>query len=87
MGLGRLNSITMSTEAQAQSTGQNVEVESIWLTKPSIKPIVLAAALACAVIGLFGFRPLLYAAVVVVAITTVAWITDSRNESDELPLS
>lgn len=77
----------MSTEAQTQSPDRTIEVETIWLPKPSVKPIVLAAALALALIGLFGFRPLLFAAALVAVVTTIAWIADSRDESDELPLS
>ncbi len=70
-------------------TGQatSTEVDSIWLTKPSIKPIVLAVSLTLALIGLFGFRPLMYVAILAAVITTIAWISDSREESDELPLS
>lgn len=63
------------------------EVESIWLPKPSVKPIVLAAAFTLALIGLFGFRPLMYAAILVAVVTVLAWIGESRSESDELPLT
>jgi hypothetical protein len=61
--------------------------ESIWLTRPSVKPIVLAAALMLSIVGLFAFRPLMFAAILVVLVTAIAWINDSREESDELPLN
>lgn len=64
-----------------------IEVDSIWLTKPSIKPIILAASFMLMLIGLYGFRPLMYIAIVVALITVIAWIGDSRSESDELPLA
>lgn len=64
----------------------NPEVDSIWLTRPSVKPIVLAVAFMLTLIGLFGFRPLMIVGIVLVVATTIAWITDSRDESDELPL-
>jgi hypothetical protein len=67
--------------------GDAPEIETIWLTKPSIKPIVLAASLMLAMVGLFGFRPLMFAAILVAVITMISWITESRHESDELPLS
>jgi hypothetical protein len=66
---------------------QTPEVDSIWLTRPSVKPIVLAVSLMITLIGLFAFRPVMWIGLVAVVITTVAWIGDSREESDELPLS
>jgi hypothetical protein len=63
------------------------EVDSIWLTRPSIKPIVLAVAFLLTLIGLFAFRPLMFAGLVTIAWVSIAWIGDSRVESDELPLS
>jgi hypothetical protein len=71
----------------ASGAAEGSQIESIWLTKPSIKPIVLAASLMFALVGLFGFRPLMFAAIVVAVITTLSWIAESRRESDELPLS
>lgn len=74
-------------DTQKSGAPEAIEVDSIWLTKPSIKPIVLAWAFMLGLIGLFGFRPLMYAMIVVALITIIAWISDSREESDELPLS
>lgn len=64
----------------------NPEVDSIWLTRPSVKPIVLAVAFMLTLIGLFGWRPLMIFGIVLAVATTIAWISDSREESDELPL-
>lgn len=63
------------------------EVDSIWLTRPSVKPIVLAVAFLLTLIGLFAFRPLMFAGLIAIAWVSIAWIGDSRVESDELPLS
>lgn len=63
------------------------EVDSIWLTRPSIKPIVLAVSFLITLIGLFAFRPLMFIGLVAVIAVSIAWIGDSREESDELPLS
>ncbi len=79
----------MSNEYIDETTGGRApatEVDSIWLTKPSIKPVVLAAAIMLALIGLFAFRPLMYVALATVVIVSIAWIGESRDESDELPL-
>ena len=62
------------------------EVDSIWLTRPSIKPIVLAVSFLVTLIGLFAFRPVMFIGLVAVIAVTIAWIGDSRDESDELPL-
>lgn len=64
----------------------NPEVDSIWLTRPSVKPLVLAVAFTLTLIGLFGWRPLMIFGIVLALGVTIAWITDSRDESDELPL-
>lgn len=66
---------------------QPTEIESIWLTKPSIKPIVLAVAMLITLIGLFAFRPLMIIGLIALLITLIAWIGESRSESDELPLT
>lgn len=66
---------------------KSAEVDSIWLTRPSVKPVVLAVAFLLTLIGLFAFRPLMFAGLVTIAWVSIAWIGDSRVESDELPLS
>jgi hypothetical protein len=76
-----------ATGTGQSQNGQNPEVDSIWLTKPSFKPILLAASFLLAFIGLFAFRPLMYVAIVAILWISIAWISESREESDELPLS
>lgn len=78
----------MSTET-IDTTGQTTttQVESIWLTRGSNKPIWLAVTLLCALIGLFAFWPLLVASVVAIALIAGSWVSEARGESDELPLS
>jgi hypothetical protein len=63
------------------------EIESIWLTRTSIKPLWLAISIGVAFIGLFSFWPLMVAGAVSVVLITISWIGDSRTESDELPLT
>ncbi len=69
------------------STANKPEVDSIWLTPGSVKPIFLAVSILLALVGLFAFRPLMIAALVAAAWISIAWISESREESDELPLS
>ncbi|MFY9265042.1 MAG: hypothetical protein WAO61_06415 [Solirubrobacterales bacterium] len=74
----------MSTESTAKATGRP-QVDPIWLTRTSVKPIWLALTLALALIGLFAFWPLLVGAGIASALITLSWISESRAESDELP--
>lgn len=73
----------MSDETSKPS---NPEVDSIWLTPGSVKPILLAAAILFSLVGLFAFRPLMIASLVAIVWIGIAWINESREESDELPL-
>lgn len=68
------------------TTPKNPEVDSIWLTPGSVKPILLAAAFLFTLVGLFAFRPLMIASLVAIVWIGIAWINESREESDELPL-
>ena len=70
-------------------TGQapQTEVDSIWLTKTSVKPFWLAVSFMLALCGLFAFRPLMYGAIIAVVWISIAWVLEGRDESDELPLS
>lgn len=63
------------------------EIESIWLTVTSVKPLWLAISIGLALIGLFSFWPLMVGAAIAVVWITISWITESREESDELPLT
>jgi hypothetical protein len=69
-------------------TGKPVqpEVESIWLTVTSVKPLWLAVSIGLMFIGLFSFWPLMVGAAIAVVAITISWITESQEESDELPL-
>ncbi|MGB0873071.1 MAG: hypothetical protein ACPGWS_04750 [Solirubrobacterales bacterium] len=69
------------------SAANRPEVDSIWLTPGSVKPIFLAASILLVLVGLFAFRPLMIAALVAAAWISIAWIGESREESDELPLN
>lgn len=75
------------TSAATGTDGDRPEIESIWLTTPSIKPLLLAIAVLLVLVGLFAFRPLMYAALLAVAWLKISWLNDARRESDELPLS
>lgn len=77
-----MSSETIDTTAAVPAT----QVESIWLTRGSNKPIWLAVALLCTLIGLFAFWPLLIAAGVAVLMIAFSWVSEARHESDELPL-
>lgn len=79
----------MSTEFIDEKSGaaKNPEVDSIWLTPGSVKPLLLAAAILFTLVGLFAFRPLMIASLVAIVWIGLAWIGESREESDELPLS
>jgi hypothetical protein len=66
---------------------KNPEIDSIWLTRSSVKPAILAVASMCTLIGLWAWRPLMFAGLVVVLVVTLAWVGESRSDSDELPLS
>ncbi|MGH2907464.1 MAG: hypothetical protein ACRDKI_11955 [Solirubrobacterales bacterium] len=63
------------------------EVESIWLTRTSVKPVWLAVAIACTLLGLFSFWPLMVGGAVAAVVIALAWLSESREESDELPLT
>jgi hypothetical protein len=66
---------------------ETTEVDSIWLTTPSIKPLLLAVAILVTLIGLFALRFVMIIGIIAIVWISLAWIFDSREESDELPLS
>jgi membrane-bound ClpP family serine protease len=63
------------------------EVDSIWLTTPSVKPLLLAVAILVTLIGLFALRFVMIIGIIAIVWISLAWIFDSREESDELPLN
>lgn len=69
------------------SQAAQTEVDSIWLTKTSVKPFWLAVSFMLALCGLFAFRPLMYGAIIAILWISIAWALEGRDESDELPLS
>ena len=76
----------MSSDSIDTAGAPATQVESIWLTRGSNKPIWLAVALLCTLIGLFAFEPLLIAAGAAFLMIAFSWISEARHESDELPL-
>jgi hypothetical protein len=62
------------------------EVDSIWLTTPSIKPMLLAVSILVTLIGLFALRFVMFIGIIAIVAITISWISDSREQSDELPL-
>lgn len=62
------------------------EVTSIWLTRPSVKPVWLALTILGALTGLFAFWPLLVISAVAALLIVLSWAAEARAETDELPL-
>ena len=60
--------------------------ELIHLPGPSYQPVVLAAGVALAVIGVVLSLILVVIGVLIAAIALVRWIGDTRREMSELPL-
>jgi O-antigen ligase len=60
--------------------------EQIHLPAPSIIPILNAAGLAVAIVGLTVSTIFIVAGLLVFLGTTIVWIRDARREMDELPL-
>ena len=60
--------------------------EQIHLPAPSILPVLNAASLAIAIVGITISTIFIVAGLVVFAGTTIVWIRDARRELDELPL-
>lgn len=73
------------TEQTGPGTTQP-QVDSIWLTRTSTKPIWLAFFILCTFGGLFSFRPLMVVGAVISLGIAVAWALEARAESEELPL-
>lgn len=63
------------------------EIESVWLTRGSVKPVWLAGALLATLAGLFAFWPLLVVGAVVSVLIAWSWTSEARAGSGELPLS
>lgn len=72
---------------QKDNAASKPEIESIWLTVTSVKPLWLAVSIGLMFVGMFSFTPLMIAAAVAVVAITISWISESREQSDELPLT
>ena len=60
--------------------------EEIHLPEPSLLPIVNAAGLAVAIVGLTISTIMIVGGLLVFAGTTIVWIAKARREMDALPL-
>ncbi len=60
--------------------------EEIHLPGPTILPLLTAAGITLAVIGITLSKMLLVAGVILTIVCVVRWIMDTRREIDELPL-
>jgi hypothetical protein len=60
--------------------------EEIHLPGPSIQPVLLAAAVTVALIGVTTSIFFVIAGVLMALVVTVRWIRDTRRDIDELPL-
>jgi hypothetical protein len=60
--------------------------EEIHLPGPTILPLLTAAGITLAVIGITLSKILLVAGVILTIVCVVRWIMDTRREIDELPL-
>jgi hypothetical protein len=60
--------------------------EEIHLPGPTILPLLTAAGIAVALVGVTTFWPLTVFGAVVVLVCVVRWIGDTRRDIGELPL-
>ncbi len=60
--------------------------EEIHLPGPTILPLLTAAGITLAVIGITLSKILLVGGVILTLVCVVRWIMDTRREIDELPL-
>ena len=60
--------------------------EEVHLPGPTILPLLTAAGITLAVIGITLSKVLLIAGVILTVVCVVRWVMDTRREIDELPL-
>jgi len=60
--------------------------EEIHLPGPSLLPLLTAAGITLAIIGITISRYLLVAGVILTIVCVIRWVKDTRREIDELPL-
>lgn len=76
--------VEMSGDDTATSASA-AEITSIWLTRPSVKPIWLALTLLGMLAGLFVFLPLLVLSAVAALLIAISWAAEAHAGSNELP--
>ena len=72
--------MTEPRESAAPPAGEQIHMPS-----PSILPLINAAALAAAIIGITASRFLVIVGLIVFLITTVIWVRDTKRDIDALP--
>ncbi|HEY5286180.1 MAG TPA: hypothetical protein VIJ50_03640 [Solirubrobacteraceae bacterium] len=60
--------------------------EEIHLPGPTVLPLLTAAGITLAVVGITISKILLIAGVILTVVCVVRWVMDTRREIDELPL-
>jgi Cytochrome c oxidase subunit IV len=60
--------------------------EEIHLPGASVQPVLLAAAIACAIVGITTTIVLVIVGVVVALAVIVSWIRQAKRDIDELPV-
>jgi hypothetical protein len=60
--------------------------EEIHLPGPSVQPVLLAASITVALVGVTTFFPLVIAGGLLALAIIVSWIRGAREDIDELPL-
>jgi hypothetical protein len=60
--------------------------EEIHLPGPSVQPVLLAAAITMALLGVTIFFPFVIAGVLLSLAVIVSWVRGARRDIDELPL-
>ncbi len=60
--------------------------EEVHLPGPTILPLLVAAGITLAVIGITISKILLVGGVIITIVCVIRWIQDTRREVDELPL-
>ena len=68
-------------EHEAAPTGEHVH-----MPEPSIIPILNAAGLAIAIVGVTLSRVIIVLGLLLFLGTTIRWVRDTRRDIDELPL-
>lgn len=68
-------------DPEAPPTGEEVHIPG-----PSILPLIMGVGLTLIVIGITTYLELTAAGIVIVVITALRWIRDTRRDVEDLPL-